>query len=110
VLTPTPLLHIVQSVREDAIAQGMLHARDEGDLSDPRVAAVAEHARATARADGLFSITGFQRSDDGRLSRYCGARRDSREDRCRALDDGAAGVLELVPAAVARVAAAREPG
>ena len=32
VLTPTPLFQIIQSVLEDGIAQGMLHARDEDDV------------------------------------------------------------------------------
>jgi AcrR family transcriptional regulator len=31
VLTPTPLFQIIQSVLEDGIAQGVLHARDEDD-------------------------------------------------------------------------------
>jgi len=39
----------------------------EGDLSDPRVVAAAEKLRAAAQADSRFSVTGFQRSDDGRL-------------------------------------------
>jgi hypothetical protein len=110
VLTPTPLFQIVQRVLEDGSAHGVLHARDEGDLNDPQVAAAAEWVRAAAQADGLFSVTGFKRSDDGRLGRCCGARRDPREDRGRTVDDGAAWALELVPSGVARVAAAREPG
>ena len=32
VLTPTPLFQIIQSVLEDGIAQGVLHARDEDDV------------------------------------------------------------------------------
>ena len=32
VLTPTPLFQIIQSVIEDGIAQGVLHARDEDDV------------------------------------------------------------------------------
>ena len=39
----------------------------DGDLGDPRVAAAAEKLRAAATADDRFSVTGFQRSDDGRL-------------------------------------------
>jgi uncharacterized membrane protein YdfJ with MMPL/SSD domain len=39
----------------------------DGDLRDPRVAAALEKVRAAAQADGRFSITGFERSDDGRL-------------------------------------------
>ncbi len=39
----------------------------DGDLGDPRVAAAAEKLRAAATADDRFSVTGFARSDDGRL-------------------------------------------
>ena len=39
----------------------------DGDLGDPRVAAAAEKLRAAATADDRFSVTGFERSDDGRL-------------------------------------------
>jgi len=39
----------------------------DGDLQDPRVAAALEKLRAAVQADGRFSVTGFERSDDGRL-------------------------------------------
>ena len=39
----------------------------DGDLQDPRVAAALEKLRAAVRADGRFSVTGFERSDDGKL-------------------------------------------
>jgi RND superfamily putative drug exporter len=39
----------------------------DGDLGDPRVASVAGKLRAAATADDRFSVTGFERSDDGRL-------------------------------------------
>ena len=39
----------------------------DGDLDDSRVAAAAGKLRAAATADDRFSVTGFERSDDGRL-------------------------------------------
>ncbi len=39
----------------------------DGDLQDPRVAAALEKLRAATQADGRFSVTGFERSDDGKL-------------------------------------------
>ena len=39
----------------------------DGDLQDARVAAALESLRAAAQADGRFSVSGFERSDDGKL-------------------------------------------
>ena len=39
----------------------------DGDLRDPRVAAALEKLRAEVQADGRFSVTGFERSDEGKL-------------------------------------------
>ncbi len=39
----------------------------DGDLQDPRVAAALEKLRTATQADGRFSVTGFERSDDGKL-------------------------------------------
>ncbi|HEX5642665.1 MAG TPA: MMPL family transporter, partial [Thermoleophilia bacterium] len=37
----------------------------DGDLQDPRVAVALEKLRAAAQADGRFSVTAFESSDDG---------------------------------------------
>ncbi len=37
----------------------------DGDFSDPRVAAAVERLKTAALADGRFSLTGFERSDEG---------------------------------------------
>ena len=39
----------------------------DGDLADPRVAAAVEKLKTAALADGRFSLTGFESSEDGRL-------------------------------------------
>ena len=39
----------------------------DGDLQDPRVAVALEKLRAATQADGRFSVSGFERSDDGKL-------------------------------------------
>ena len=40
----------------------------DGDFADPEVAAAVEKLKTAALADGRFSLTGFERSDDGSFS------------------------------------------